>query len=1237
MEKVEPNNFAVSFSALRKDVVNVLDFLERLKNEEDKISVDIAADQIERLKFWLASICTYVQLSYSELDLFEDRMTALRQEVYNMHHVLPSIMDNIDDCINSCRRSKLNATMTDEQLNFLLHNLHRLSKFCAEKIFPLVTEYEILQKVCGNIRDFHGLIVNGCIKHEIVENVLPQFQLMAERVGDFLWDELYRKQSQVVKLAHLFFKIIPIQLEVMQTCFTNLKASTSAEVGHFIKQLKETSPDILRNYLIHLQQHMVAVITPSTSGARNIHVMMEFLLIILTDMPASFIHHDKLFDLLARVGALTMKVSTLVRDLEEKSRTEESTSEINGTTLDLLKDIELLKEDLWHIYLKAPDSSQICFPMSDGQLFMHLLLMHLNDLLDSNSYSIALIKEEIELVKEDLKSMRSFFVNVEQGLHEDLWKRVLDVAYEAKDVIDSIIVRDNGLLHLIFSLPLIIKNFNLIKEEISNLHENIPKNSGLTVVNSPNKLVENKSLSAGKIIVGFEEETDWIIKKLTSGLADLDVISITGMPGSGKTTLAYKVYNDKSVSSRFDLRAWCTVGQEYYEKELLEKIFNQVTGSDSKFSEDSDIADKLRKKLFGKRYLIVLDDLWDTDSWDELTRPFPVVEKGSRIILTTRQKKVALHGKRHCDPLNLRLLRPEESWELLEKRVFGKESCADELLDVGKEIAQNCNGLPLVADLIAGVLAGLEKKKTVWLEIQSNLSSFILNSEVDVMKVIELSYDHLPVQVKPCFLYLVTYRKDREAYVIGLKEKWHAEGLVERTEMKSVKDAMEIYLDNLISSSLVILFNEIGDLPTCQLHDLVYDFGLKKAKEEKFFDRISSSASSSSSSDLMPRKVTIDYNKEHFGLNDFVLFDSKKKRHSGKHLCSLGIYGGKLDKNLSDIFHLRHLRLLRMLILDDSFIMVKDSLLNEICMLNHLRYLHIGTKKSLPLSFSNLLNLETLLVENRGSNPVLFPRIWDLLKLRALSVDACSFFDLDADEPKLIAENSKLENMTYFDGLELFLFERHEDIFKRFPNLQLLIFGLKESWDYSTGLYWFPKLDFLNKLQFLGVEFESSNTNDSGSLVETNWSWHFHFPFNLKTLKLGNFPLTSDSLLTVGRLPNLEELILIRAIIQGEEWNMGEEDTFVNLKYLKLEEVNLAKWEVGEESFPVLEKLKLKEFRKLEEIPPSFGDIYSLKIIKLVESPQLENSAKNIKEYVEEMTGEDKLQILGPRNIPLFK
>ncbi|XP_049348270.1 putative late blight resistance protein homolog R1A-3 [Solanum verrucosum] len=1111
----EANNSLVSFSALRKDVANVLDFMERLKNEEDQKAVDV--DLIESLKLKLTFICTYVQLSYSDLEQFEDIMTRKRQEVENL---LQPILD--DD---------------------------------------------------------------------------------GKDIG----------------------------------CYTNLKASTSVEIGLFIKQLLETSPDILREYLIHLQEHMVTVITPSTLGARNIHVMIEFLLIILSDMPKGFIHHDKLFDLLALVGALIKEVSTLVRDLEEKLRNKESTDETNRATLKLLENIDLLKEDLKHVYLKVPDSSQCCFPMSDGPLFMHLLHIHLNDLLDSNAYSIALIKEEIELVRQDLEFIRSFFENVEQGLYKDLWERVLDVAYEAKVVIDSIIVRDNGLLHLIFSLPITIKKMKLIKEEVSDLHENISKNRGLIVVNSPKKPVESKSLATDKIIVGFEEETNLILRKLTSGPADLDVISITGMPGSGKTTLAYKVYNDKSVSSHFDLRAWCTVDQGYDEKKLLDKIFNQVSDSDSKLSENIDVADKLRKQLYGKRYLIVLDDVWDTTTWDELTRPFPEVVKGSRIILTTRQKEVALHGKLYTAPLNLRLLRSEESWELLEKRAFGNESCPDELLDVGKEIAENCKGLPLVADLIAGVIAGLEKKKTVWLEVRNNLSSFILNGEVEVMKVIELSYDHLPHHIKPCFLYLASFPKDTAILIFVLNGLWHAEGLVEQTEMKSVKEVMKVYLDNLISSSLVFAFNEIGDDPSYQLHDLVHEFCLIKAREEKLFDHISSSTPSSSS-DLMPRIVAIHYNSELLGLNNFVLFDSNKKRHSRKHLYSLTIDGDKLADSASVTFHLRHLRLLRALELHTSFITVEDSLLKEICMLNHLRYLSIGTQvKYLPLSFSNLWNLEILLVFNEGSTLVLLPRIGDLVKLQGLSVSACSFFDLDADESILIAEDTKLENLRILGKPMLSYSKDTEDIFKRLPNLQVLKFDLKESWDYSAEQHWFPKLDFLTELEELNVYFASSNINDSGSPAAINRQWDFHFPSNLKILLLDEFPLTSNSLSTIARLPNLEELFLYYTIIWGEEWNMGEEDNFENLKYLELHQVTLARWEVGEESFPALEKLKLEGCRKLEEIPPSFGDIYSLKIITLVDSPELEDSAIEIKEYAEDLRGGDELQILGRNNIPLFK
>ncbi|KAM3345162.1 hypothetical protein P3S68_024871 [Capsicum galapagoense] len=215
---------------------------------------------------------------------------------------------------------------------------------------------------------------------------------MAERVGHFninflaytLEDMKQNKQMKRIievnsMLVHLLLKIIPLSLEVMYVCSTNLKASNSAEVGCVIKKLLEASPDIHREYLIHLQQHLINAITPSTS-ARNIHVVIEFLLVILTDVPKDIIHHEKSFVLLECVGSLTKEVSIIVYNLEENSRNEENMKETRGASLNLLEDIDVLKEDLKNVFLKAPvDSSQLCFPMSDGPFFMTLLLRNLNE------------------------------------------------------------------------------------------------------------------------------------------------------------------------------------------------------------------------------------------------------------------------------------------------------------------------------------------------------------------------------------------------------------------------------------------------------------------------------------------------------------------------------------------------------------------------------------------------------------------------------------------------------------------------------------------------------------------------------------------------------------------------------------------------------------------------------------------------------------------------------------------
>ncbi|KAM3236311.1 hypothetical protein P3L10_016348 [Capsicum annuum] len=1257
----EANNSSVSFAVIHKDIVKLLDFIEKLNDGCIQIPV-LNMDQIEELTSELTFVSAFFHqyyyfdsegcnaesmscISIAIHDLVQSifRRSGVHMLIKLKHHNVLQLLENIKSYISSHRYAESShMTMTEDRLVELLDvivmYLRYLPKCCSKLFLSSMTQYELLENVCGNVRDFHGLKINGCVEYETIEYVLPQLQLMAQRVVNFcltLLDYRLKERDELdisqfnSKLANLLVEIIPVELEVMHICSTNLIASKSAEVGCFIKKLQEASPGILRESLVHLQQHMVNAITPSTSLG-NIHVMIEFLLIILTDVPKDVIRHDKLFVLLARVGALIREVAILVRNLEENSMDEDNVHETSSASQNFLENIELLKEDLQHVFLKAAaNSSQLCFPMSDGPLFMTLLLRNLNDLLNSNAYSVALIKEEIGRVKEDLECIRSFFGKVEQELNRDLWARVLDVAYEAEHAINSILARDYGLLHLIFLLPDTVEKIKRVKKEVQ---EKISKKTSVIFTNCPNRPVENTSSIAGKIIVGFEEEIEWIIRKLTRGPTEIDVVSIVGMPGIGKTTLAYRVYDDKSVVGHFDVRAWCTVDQERNEKKLLQKIFNQVTGLKGNFIEDgieNDVADKLRKHLFGKRYLIVLDDLWDTATWDELTRPLYTIpsefQKGSRVILTSRKKEVALHGKCHSAPLDLRLLRPEESWELLEKRVFGEDHCPDELKDVGEKIARKCDGLPLVLDLIGGVISRKENKEALWLEVLNNLSSFIFNDGEEVMKVIQLSYDHLSDHLKPCFLYLASYPKDKDIDISLLKQLWSDEGLVEPTDLKSVEEVMEVYVDELISSSLVIVRG--GRHSSCQIHDLVHDFCSIKARMEKLFDyfcsikarmeklfdlKSSIFLSSSSSSHPMLHRRTIIYDEWLHSGDTSSLFIPEKRNISIKHLLYLKIYGG-LYKVLPHSCHLRDLRLLKMLEVCD--IMLTDTELNEIGMLVHLRCLRILIQaKALPPSFSNLCNLEILEVTNWVPDMVLSPTIWSLAKLRCVEIKTtCSVFDSDIDKP------TNLENLTTLMFLNLSCLVDSENIFKRFPNLQTLGFLMDCS---AAEQIYFPRLDVLNKLEKVFARFECCRDTHVHQ-------FDFHFPSSLKEVNLYGINLTSDALSGIGRsLPNLQNLDLTCARIHfGKEWNM-ERVTFQNLKSLQLFDMSFSEWQVtADESFPVLEELRIQCCTELIEIPQSFGDIASLKSIVVWESPQLDESAIKIKEYVEEMTGEDKLEV----------
>nr|GLL27134.1 putative late blight resistance protein homolog R1A-10 [Ipomoea trifida] len=340
------------------------------------------------------------------------------------------------------------------------------------------------------------------------------------------------------------------------------------------------------------------------------------------------------------------------------------------------------------------------------------------------------------------------------------------------------------------------------------------------------------------IVVGFKKEEEIIIDQLIHGSKEREVVLISGMGGLGKTTLAKRVYEEKIVVNYFDKRAWCTVSQEYDCKDLLCKIYNQVCGKET---EIDSVGEELRKKLMGMRYLIVLDDIWSVEAWEDLNRVFPECDNGSKIVLTSRQESVVSDAKHICLPF----FTIDESWELLQVKLFKGKGCSKELENVGREISNKCKGLPLTVGLIAGLLEKVEKSEQKWREFLITLNSHVsFGDGIKSNDAIELSYKYLSRPLKSCLLYFAAFPEDEEIEVSKLIELWISEGFITgMTERGRVEDEAEDYLNNLVCNNLIMVSGKKydGRILSCRVHDLIRDFCLTKAREDIFLEEKSRS------------------------------------------------------------------------------------------------------------------------------------------------------------------------------------------------------------------------------------------------------------------------------------------------------------------------------------------------------------------------------------------------------------
>ncbi|KAL4600968.1 hypothetical protein ACB092_11G238200 [Castanea dentata] len=481
-------------------------------------------------------------------------------------------------------------------------------------------------------------------------------------------------------------------------------------------------------------------------------------------------------------------------------------------------------------------------------------------------------------------------------------------------------------------------------------------------------------------VIGREHDKKVIIERLLDSNIEenVSVYSIVGLGGLGKTTLAQLVFNDEEIQKIFERKFWVCISDDFDVKIIVKKILEYAKRKKLENLERNASINDLQKEIDGKRFLLVLDDVWSDDSekWDKLKEILLAGARGSRILVTTREEKVAESSKT-IETHHLTGLNDEDSWSLFKQKAFkkGQEPENSKFKEIGMEIVSKCKGVPLAINTIGSLLYS-KKSKEEWLSFKNNEFSKV--NETNILPILKLSYDHLQPHLKQCFAYCSLFPKDYEFEENELIRLWMAQGFIRLSgQNQCLEDVGHEYFMELLWRS----FFQEDRRSIFKIHDLMHDLAILVAGLE------------STTFEINGKNIEEKTYHVSFGFD----FDPSKQIPTSLFKASrirtflLPCQRWKSEmvwnKSTFDAF-VSSFKFLRLLDLHKTDI---RSVPRSIGKLKHLRHLDISYNgiKMLPNSITRLQNLEVLNLCSCYKLIELPRNISRLVNLRHLNIDEC--------------------------------------------------------------------------------------------------------------------------------------------------------------------------------------------------------------------------------------------------------